>query len=189
MFTSQLPQMAQLRIDIFREYPYLYDGDFAYESKYLGRYLRCPQSFIGLILAEDGTTLLGMTTAMPLALEDPAFQEPFKARHVPLEQVCYFGELILRPEVRGLGLGNHLMEWNLQFARTNPQFTMAALACVDRSDMPNVVPIRHRAMDAFWHKFGFTEFKDVTCRYAWKDLGASAETEKTMIFWLSPIHR
>ena len=32
-------ELADLRIQIFKEFPYLYDGDIQYEKKYMGRYL------------------------------------------------------------------------------------------------------------------------------------------------------
>jgi hypothetical protein len=32
---AHLPDIARLRIEVFREYPYLYDGDRAYEERYL----------------------------------------------------------------------------------------------------------------------------------------------------------
>ncbi len=30
-----LPALARLRITVFRDFPYLYDGDAAYEARYL----------------------------------------------------------------------------------------------------------------------------------------------------------
>ena len=30
-----IPQLAELRIEIFRDFPYLYDGTLAYENEYL----------------------------------------------------------------------------------------------------------------------------------------------------------
>ncbi len=32
-----LDALAQLRIAVFRDYPYLYDGDLSYERRYLDR--------------------------------------------------------------------------------------------------------------------------------------------------------
>ena len=37
-FDAAIPALANLRIQIFRVFPYLYDGDLAYEEKYLARF-------------------------------------------------------------------------------------------------------------------------------------------------------
>jgi hypothetical protein len=39
---ERVQDLAQLRITVFREFPYLYDGDLAYEQNYLRTYLDCP---------------------------------------------------------------------------------------------------------------------------------------------------
>ena len=36
---DHIDKLAQLRIAIFKEYPYLYDGNFLYEQKYLKTYV------------------------------------------------------------------------------------------------------------------------------------------------------
>lgn len=35
---SHLEQIAKLRIEVFSEWPYIYDGDFEYETTYLKTY-------------------------------------------------------------------------------------------------------------------------------------------------------
>jgi hypothetical protein len=57
-----LQALGQLRIQVFREFPYLYDGDLEYEKKYLARYLRTSESRIQLLFSGD--TLVGAATAI-----------------------------------------------------------------------------------------------------------------------------
>ena len=52
-----MDELAQLRIRVFREFPYLYDGDEAYEKRYLQTYLNAPRSL--MVLATDGGTVVG----------------------------------------------------------------------------------------------------------------------------------
>jgi len=40
-----LSELARLRIEIFKEYPYLYEGDLAYEEQYLHTYAVCSVIF------------------------------------------------------------------------------------------------------------------------------------------------
>ncbi len=37
-----LPALARLRIAVFRAYPYLYDGDLAYEEDYVRKFAASP---------------------------------------------------------------------------------------------------------------------------------------------------
>ena len=55
--SEALPLIAALRIDVFREWPYLYDGDLAYEQAYLARYAATPEAV--LIGAFEGARLIG----------------------------------------------------------------------------------------------------------------------------------
>ena len=44
--TAALPDLARLRIAVFREWPYLYDGSADYEQRYLATYAAAPDSVI-----------------------------------------------------------------------------------------------------------------------------------------------
>ena len=63
-----LEDLANLRIDVFREYPYLYEGDLEYEKKYLGRYFSAQQSYV--VGVYDQGRMVGATTAILLSEED-----------------------------------------------------------------------------------------------------------------------
>ena len=41
-----VPDLARLRIEVFREFPYLYDGAEDYERKYLQTYINSPRSLM-----------------------------------------------------------------------------------------------------------------------------------------------
>lgn len=66
--TPWLEQVAALRIAVFRDWPYLYQGDPDYEARYLARYARSPGSVF--VLALDAGAVVGASTGMPLDEED-----------------------------------------------------------------------------------------------------------------------
>ena len=70
-----LDELADLRIRIFRDYPYLYDGSVEYERDYLDRYARSKQSVV--VLAMEYNRLIGAATGLPLNDADPEFVAPF----------------------------------------------------------------------------------------------------------------
>ena len=63
-FAAALEDVARLRITVFRDWPYLYAGDFEYERKYLAAYLDSADSLV--VGAFDGTRLVGVSTAAPM---------------------------------------------------------------------------------------------------------------------------
>lgn len=97
-----LPEVARLRIAVFREWPYLYDGDLDYEARYLEVYARSGSAV--LVLVRDGERVVGASTGIPLAEESEPFRKPFIKAGIPPETVFYCGESVLDPAYRGRGL-------------------------------------------------------------------------------------
>ncbi len=58
---APLPDVARLRIEVFRAYPYLYDGDADYERQYIAAFAASPQAVI--VAAFDGDEVVGASTA------------------------------------------------------------------------------------------------------------------------------
>ena len=52
-----LPDLARLRIVVFRDWPYLYDGTLEYEEKYLKRFAAAKGAVV--ITAYDGAEMVG----------------------------------------------------------------------------------------------------------------------------------
>ena len=102
--SEHIDALARLRIAVFRDFPYLYDGDIAYERAYLDTYAQSARSLAFLVY--DRQRLVGATTALPMVDEEPAFRRPIAEAGFDTEQVFYFGESLLLPEWRGQGLGH-----------------------------------------------------------------------------------
>lgn len=41
-----IPELARLRIEMFKSYPYLSDGDLNYEHNYLSTYVKCSEGIV-----------------------------------------------------------------------------------------------------------------------------------------------
>lgn len=76
-----LPEVARLRIEVFREWPYLYDGDLDYEARYLEVYAQSASAV--LVLVRDGERIVGASTGIPLAEESEPFRQPFIEAGIP----------------------------------------------------------------------------------------------------------
>lgn len=175
-----LEDLAVLRIIVFREYPYLYDGDLAYERTYLQNYATCPQCVTGLVF--DGSKIVGATTAMPLSAADPEFSCPFRINSLPVDSYFYFGESVLLSEYRGMGYGSRFFDLREQTARSF-DFKSACFCVVDRPDDHPDKPTSYRPLDRFWHRRGFQKTDYLQCDFSWKELGQDKESSQTLTFW------
>jgi GNAT superfamily N-acetyltransferase len=182
---QRLEDLARLRIAVFRAFPYLYDGDLAYEQRYLETYLRSRDS--ALIVASDGDRIVGTATALPLADETEAIIAPFRRHGFDIERVFYFGESVLLPAFRGRGLGAAFFEEREAWARSLKRFRLACFCAVDRpADHPRR-PKDYVPLDAFWQRRGFRRIPDMTTQFSWKDLDEPGESPKRMVYWMKTL--
>ncbi|WP_083250574.1 nitrilase-related carbon-nitrogen hydrolase [Acidihalobacter aeolianus] len=83
---ARVPELARLRIEVFRDFPYLYEGDLDYEARYLETYIRAPGSVV--VLALDGDRAVGASTAVPLVHETEEVRRPFADAGFDVELGC-----------------------------------------------------------------------------------------------------
>jgi GNAT superfamily N-acetyltransferase len=177
-----LDAVARLRIAVFRDWPYLYDGDFAYEQDYLRAYARSPDSVF--VLALDGDAVVGASTGLPLADDTVEFQRPFLDAGRRVDDVFYFGESVLLPQYRGQGLGHRFFDEREAHARSLGRFAWTGFCAVDRDPADPRRPAGHRGNEAFWTKRGYARQPGLTVRLAWQELDEPAPSEKPLTFWL-----
>ncbi len=177
--------LARLRIAVFREYPYLYEGDAAYEQRYLTAYARSPRSVF--VLALDGGKVVGASTGLPLSDDGEAFHQPFLERGIPLEEVFYFGESVLLREYRGQGIGHRFFDEREAHAARLGGFRQTAFCAVERSEDDPRRPADYRPNDVFWRKRGYVRQEDMFCTLAWKEPGDGEARAHRLRFWLRPL--
>jgi GNAT superfamily N-acetyltransferase len=177
-----LRELGGLRIAVFREFPYLYDGDLAYEEQYLEAYLRSPRSLVVLLRA--GEKLVGATTCLPMADESPEFQAPFLAAGFDLGGILYFGESIILPEWRGQGAGREFFRRREAHARRIGPFRHTAFCAVERPEDHPRRPQGYRPLDAFWRSCGYERRPELACELEWKELDEEQASPKRLVFWM-----
>lgn len=176
----ELDALAALRIAVFREYPYLYEGTREYEQRYLRSYAT-PRSV--LVVARDGAQLVGAATATPLLQHGDAVAPPLCAAGYDPARVYYFGESVLLHAYRGRGLGHAFFDQREAAAREHG-FEVTAFCAVERPDEHPKKPAGYVPHDAFWSRRGYTKRADIVTTFSWRDRGEPSESEKKMVFWL-----
>lgn len=176
----RLNAIAECRIRVFRDFPYLYDGDKEYEADYLRMYTESANSL--LILCRDGDQVVGASTALPLEEAEEDFQSPFLAKGLDPHGFLYFGESVMLPDYRGRGLGHRFFDLREEHARKlhRPFTTFCAVL---RSEDHPLRPSDYRPLDPFWKKRGYEPRPDLECSFPWKDVGEDCETRKRLRFW------
>jgi len=176
-----LDELAELRIQVFRDFPYLYQGNREYERRYLDRYAQSDRSVF--VLALEFNRLVGAATALPLLEADDEFQAPFRQLGAELGSVFYFGESVLLKPYRGEGVGHRFFDLREQYA-ADFGFLHTAFCAVKRPDDHPQRPEDYRPLDAFWRGRGYFPQNQLVAHFDWADVGDAAPTRKAMQFWL-----
>jgi GNAT superfamily N-acetyltransferase len=179
--SAALPDVARLRIEVFRAFPYLYDGDLAYEEGYLQVYRDSEDAI--LVGAYDGDRLIGAATGTPMEDHADDFGAALAGTGLALEQIFYCAESVLLPGYRGQGIGHRFFDARETHARALGR-THCAFCGVVRPAHHPLRPDAYRPLDAFWRKRGYAPVTGAVARFRWKDIDQEAETDHDLQFWM-----
>lgn len=173
--------LAALRIAVFRDWPYLYDGDADYERAYLADFAAAPQAV--LVIARDGDTIVGAATASPMIAQAAAIQAPFARDGRDTSALFYFGESVLLPGYRGQGIGHAFFDHREAGARSAGAARATFCAVQRPADHP-LCPVNYRPLDDFWTGRGYAKVEGLKTSLDWRDIGNAQETAHPMQFWM-----
>jgi GNAT superfamily N-acetyltransferase len=179
-----LPDLARLRIAVFRDWPYLYEGDEAYERTYLRAYADAPGAAV--VICRDGERVVGAATCEPMTQGHAPVRAVFEAAGLDPAGFCYFGESVLLAPYRGRGAGVRFFAEREAHARALG-LRFAAFCGVVRDPADPRRPAGHVPLDDFWRNRGYTPRPDLAVTFDWKEVGASAETPHRLTFWMKAL--
>ncbi|MBI1227299.1 MAG: GNAT family N-acetyltransferase [Bacteroidetes bacterium] len=179
---SVFEPLAKLRIAVFHDFPYLYEGSLDYEMEYLKIYANSPDSF--LFAAFDGHEMVGATTCIPLKDETEDVREPFERAGFGISTIFYFGESILLSQYRGLGLGHRFFDEREAHARSFELIKFTCFCGVIRPLEHPARPADYRPLNDFWKKRGYQPVIGLLSEFEWLDIGETAPTMKLMQYWM-----
>jgi GNAT superfamily N-acetyltransferase len=180
-----LPAMAHLRITVFRDWPYLYDGTLDYEQRYVAKFAANDNAVV--VAAYDDDQIVGCATASPLLGHADAFADAFRGAHFDPARLFYFGESVLLKSYRGQGIGHAFFDHREAQARKAGSFTHTTFCAVVRPADHPLRPADYVPLDAFWRKHGYQKLDGVTGSFTWRDIDQPGETDKPMQFWITPL--
>ena len=176
--------LAALRIRVFRDYPYLYDGSLEYERHYLAGYAGSPDAIV--VLALVGDDVVKTSTALPALAHGEEIAPVLARGGLDPARVFYFGESVLEPAHRGRGLGEAFFAERERHARSRG-YRVAAFCAVERPPDHPMRPAGYLEPGGLWRRRGFVRRPDVVGEMSWRDVGEPEETSKPMVFWIKEL--
>lgn len=186
--SAHFEAVARLRIAVFREWPYLYDGHLAYEQQYLQTLGQAPGSVLVLAIHSHTGEVVGASTGLPLVHETSNIRAPWEAASYQVKDVFYYSESVLLPAYRGQGIGLAFFAAREAHARQLGGFTTATFCAVERPDTHPLRPPGYQPLNQFWEKRGF-EPTPLYCQIDWQDVDQPHETTKRLRFWSKSLRK
>ncbi len=183
---TYLHSIAKLRMDVFREYPFLEEPDLQKEIQSLKRYVTSKEA-VGVLIF-DNTTLVGVSLGLPLALEREEIQKPFLERFQDVSSYFYFGESALLKQYRGRGIGHHFFDVREAHVKHFKQIKHICFFEPVRPEEDPLQPADYLPLNDFWRKRGYIHCPDLHCHLSWKELHEEQPSEKTLTFWVKDLH-
>ncbi|MGI9411034.1 MAG: GNAT family N-acetyltransferase [Hyphomicrobiaceae bacterium] len=181
-----IPALSRLRLDVFREWPYLYDGDAENEAEYLAGFAASTNAII--VAALDQEEIVGAATAAPLMEHTEEFAPMFAARGYDPQTIFYCGESVLLPAYRSRGIGHAFFDCREDHAAclnaAGHIFTLSSFCGVIRDASDPRSPPGYRPLDDFWERRGYRKVDGLIGHYDWRETGEVEETRKDMQFWM-----
>jgi GNAT superfamily N-acetyltransferase len=178
---AAIDDVARLRIAVFRDWPYLYDGDLDYERQYLRPYLDSPDAIV--VGAFDGDRLVGAATGTPMTDHADDLAAPLAETGIPVDETFYCAESVLLSAYRGRGAGHRFFDAREAHGRALGAVWSVFCSVVRAADHP-LRPAGYRPLDGFWRARGYAPLDGAVARFSWKDVDQAEATEKPLQLWI-----
>ncbi|WP_114390716.1 GNAT family N-acetyltransferase [Notoacmeibacter marinus] len=173
--------LATLRITVFADWPYLYEGDEDYEARYLGQFLEGEGAFVAA--AFDGEALIGAATATPLLQHMDDLAEPVRQLGLDPQAIFYLSESVLLSNYRGAGIGHRFFDMREDEA-VRQGFAICLFCAVDRKAEDPRRPADTRSLESFWRRRGYQPLNGPKAHLSWRERGQADETDHSLTLWM-----
>ncbi|MFS8562979.1 MAG: hypothetical protein LVR00_01035 [Rhabdochlamydiaceae bacterium] len=180
-----LASIAKLRLEIFKDYPFLCKFSLEEELAYLRKFTQNKDAVAVLVF--DGPKIVGAAIGAPFDSQEVEFIKLFQEKGLNPSAYFYFGQSVLLEPYRGRGLGHHFFDIREKHARYLKRFTGICFVSILRTSISPPPPKEYSSLINLWEKNGYIKRSDLTCQQSWKDSTAEKATPKTLIFWTKEI--
>ena len=186
---SMVKDVCEFRKKYFRGYPYMYDAEYDpdYESRYISGYAEDKKSML-VVAKNEANEIVGVSTAMPLCSDSEILHDAkdhFLNIGVKLEDVYYYGEVIIHPLHRRQGLAKKMYQLHEEQSK-KWGYTHACIATVIRDLNDPRKPDNYLSTDEYWPKLGFSRMS-FKVNYEYPTIlenGESQHSSNPFAFWI-----
>jgi len=183
-----LDAIAELRITVFREFPYLYDGSPEYERSYLEGLAKDPSALV--VVAESEGKIIAAATSLPLAgsadiTQNTGALDLFRNQGLDPNGFYYFSEIVVLPAFRKFGIAKSFYERRCKFAQEHGLEHLCFAAILPEPH--HQAPATYFSPHPLWRKMGFEPKEALTILYTWPTLqtdGTTREETHSLRFWV-----
>jgi GNAT superfamily N-acetyltransferase len=179
-----ISDLADLRLSIFEEYPYLYCGRREDELRYLEHYATAVDALV--LSVTDSGSVVGAATGIPLGLESKELTDPFAGSAYPVEEIYYVGELLFYPAYRSRGLGVRLLAKVEEQVRAMSKYRYLMCATVVRPEDHPARPAGYLPIERFLARTGFHLLPGILTSFTWCETDG-VRREHPMKFWIKEL--
>lgn len=172
--------IARIRLTLFKEYPYLYEGTVAREAENFEPYFMSQR--VTILLVFDNDQVVGFINSIPLEEEDAGTKAPFIEQGLPIEKYVYIGEVMLYPHYRGLGIAKTSLAFLEQKARTEG-FEYTTFITVERPEDHPCKTHGYQPLDAMWQHLGYARIPNAYAYYTWSQVDTQTPTNNVLAVW------
>jgi hypothetical protein len=173
-------EIAQIRIDLFREFPYLYDGSIEYEREYLETYFKSKNSKI--ILGLDKGKIVAFSSSISLNEEIEEIKAPFLNRNLDISQYHYIGEVMIKNEYRNLSLPLEFERIHKEFA-TQKGHSKLVFMTVRRELNDISRPYKYKDPEKLWRYIGYKILDNMNIEMSWKRIDTGKDENNVLDIW------
>lgn len=180
--------LAEWRIKYFREFPYLYEGSFAYEQDYLAGYVTGKDAM--LLTVSDNNEIVAIATSIAILGEADIIahaNEHLKDK-VDLEKCAYLGEVIIAESHRGKGLSRKIFSTQEEYYKSLGYTSVCFLTVIREENHP-LKPANYLDPAVYWTANGYTK-TNIISTFDWPTIqadGSVIEQQNEMVYWLKEI--
>lgn len=181
-----LQKLAELRIEFYRNYPYLYEGNITDEETYLNMYAKSKDSL--LVIAKNGDEIVGAVTGIPMLESKEENKQLYAQKQIPAEHIFYLGELVLSQDYQKSDLLERLYLQLENAVKGLERYSLLAVCEIERSPEDTKKPVSALSSEVLWANRGFTKQPQLYTTDAWKDVGDLEKSDHHLFFWYKELY-
>lgn len=185
-----LPFIVEQRIALFREYPYLYEGNAKEENTYITWFSKLPHSAVAV--AYLGKNPVGFITGTGFTGFSEHFEgsiDLFKRADLNPSAYYYIAEIVILPSYRGNHLSKRLFD-ALEAYAYKCGYT-ASCFVTESHDVHPLKPKNYRSLKPLWTGLGYAK-SSLFIHFSWLTIqpnNSAVQQEHKLDYWIKDLNK